>query len=165
VRAWLLTLFAFLFGCTPVATMPPCSPAVQGTPCSARLVVTVWAEGFTPEEDAAVRSGAALWEAATGGAVLFEWRPDGRVRITKGQPMPGMLGLTHDGGNAIMIDAANVPQAVGLAGVAAHELGHVLGVPHLGPGTLMAPVVHPCMRVTGRDVDALLARWAARGLP
>lgn len=160
-----IALALALGACAAPPRVPPCSPSVQGTPCTVRLTVTVWAEGFTPEEDAALRSGGAMWEAASGGAVRFEWRPDGRVRITRGQPMPGMLGLTHDAGEAITIDAQNIPPEVGIAGVAAHELGHVMGVRHLGdPAALMAPMVHRCMVVTPADVDALMRRLAERGL-
>lgn len=159
-----LALLLLALACAPLPAAPLCSPAVQGTPCSARLTVTVWAEGFTPEQDAALRSGGAMWEAATGGAVLFDWRPDGRVRFLPGVALPGMLGATH--GDQILIDAEGVPPGIGLAGVAAHELGHVLGVPHLrDPQSLMYPDAHACMRVTPADVSALLAHWSARGLP
>ena len=89
-----LALLLLALACAPLPSAPLCSPAVLGVPCSARLTVTVWAEGFTPEQDAALRSGGAMWEAATGGAVLFDWRPDGRVRFLPGVALPGMLGAT-----------------------------------------------------------------------
>jgi hypothetical protein len=166
LRWALLPLIAFLLGCTPPPRAPLCSPAVQGTPCSARLTVTAWASGFTPEEDAAIRSGAAMWEAATGGAVLFEWQPDGRVQIRPGVALPGMLGLADPDAGTVTIDTGAVPATVGLAGVAAHELGHILGVPHSpDSAALMFPSVHPCMRVTPADVAALFAHWTERGLP
>lgn len=160
----LALLILLLTGCGQVPAADFCSTATQGTPCSARVVVTSWASGFTPEEDAAIRSGAAMWEAATGGAVAFEWMPQGRVQFRRGPVAYDMLGVTE--GDAITIDAGNVPPGVGLSGVAAHELGHVLGVPHSSDqNALMYGTVHGCMRVTNGDVSALLEHWRKNGVP
>lgn len=160
----LALMLLLLAGCGSLPDAPFCSNAIQGSPCSARLTVTAWSAGFTPEEDAALRSGGAMWEAATGGAVMFEWIPGGRVQFRRGPVSFDMLGVTE--GDVVTIDAANVPPEVGLAGVTAHEMGHVLGVPHsTDRGALMYGTVHGCMRVTSGDVNALLSHWKKRGLP
>lgn len=153
-------------GCSQPALQGPMCPSVQSSICAPRATWRLYSQGFSEDEKRQLRDGSAMWEAASGGAVRFEWINDprpGAVRVVKthidevdlGRRV--FLGVTRfKGSKTVLIDADEILPAIGIAGVFAHELGHVMGLNHsTRDDALMSASVHVNMCVTDDDLRAL----------
>lgn len=115
-------------------------------------------ESFTPTERAEIMKGAAFITAATGRAVPeIRWEPlrsvDEDMTIKRWHFEPGHLGNCNIGHFWAAIDPSQTAPEK-MADVAAHELGHGLGLEHIDGDGTMNPAAHPGLTWSDADEES-----------
>jgi hypothetical protein len=159
IRPAVLAYWLLLYGC---ATRPAEAPTPCGAhECAPRRICLAVSGDFGDAERADVLAAAADWRLALGGAVDFSCELESAEVVTIergfistcGERTSGVI-LGCTAGSSVVID----PETHGPVFVetVSHELGHVLGLHHVGSG-VMAPMVTGTSKPGRQEAAAFMA--------
>lgn len=156
--------------------IPNYAPEVDGLRRWDKPTVTVYV-GASPagsrDLGVLVRQGGALWQGPLSGRMNLEFTDNPNADITVGFELPEVIGNNRAGKTSVTFRANdNVIQSAQvvldrtltdeyLVQVAAHEIGHALGIDGHSKDTadLMYPVAHLPAQLTTRDANTLLLNY------